>query len=132
VPPLSPCAAQSAKPDRAILATRLDSPSAKGALTSDLIKVIATFKERYPGIKRIELWPLPRPKAGTMCPDKNVWHDSPAPWDAAIREAAASDPATVRVGPIIEILCAMFKDGLRLEADGAATVAKAYAELYGP
>jgi hypothetical protein len=127
----SPCADRPESPDRVIIFLVDWSLSDAAAWEAPLDHLITTFRQKFPEARRLELQTMIRGPRNKSCGDPRSVVEPFV--DRALREAAATRPELVRVGPVIMApSCDVFESGgphftVSGRSDVAIAVARAYA-----
>ncbi len=127
-PVMSPCQQGSAAPDRVVLFAANWKLTSEQEWTAVLTRLVATLEQRYPQLKRLELYTVLRGPKNESCGDPKSVVDPMI--DAAIAAVAKGKPALVHAGPKLEAKdCSVFeKGGPHLTEEGRKLVAQQLAE----
>jgi hypothetical protein len=129
LPPVSPCATRSNDPDRVLFTAVNWQYKTTDEWSGALTKVVETLRQKYPGLRRIELLTMLRGPGNQSCGD---YRTVVQPYvDEAAARVAAARPDLVRVGPKVEATCDLFtKGGPHFTEPGMAGVARIYRTHY--
>jgi hypothetical protein len=130
-PVVSPCAKNSDKPDRVILTTVNWEYATTEEWVATITKAVKTLKDKWPGVKRIELLTIMRGPGNKTCGNDKMTVVQPI-LDEAQTKVAAAFPKLVTVGPKFEApSCEVFtKGGPHYTPEGMAKAANVYASHY--
>jgi hypothetical protein len=130
-PVVSPCAERSNDPDRVVFTGVNWKFKTVDEWTAALTKAVQVLKDRYKGLRRIELLTMLRAPGNKTC-GNDMSVVNPA-IDEAIAKVTAAHPDLVKPGPKIETpTCDVFtKGGPHYTPEGFTAVAKLYAAHYG-
>jgi len=131
-PIMSPCAAQSATPDRVVFLPFSLTLNTLDVWQMQLTKLVETIKGKFPGVRRIEIMTTLRSPGNMLCPnDKDPGTVVPAYVDQAIQAVADQSAGLVTVGPKIEVKdCTWWGGGTDLTGAGNAGVGQLVADYY--
>jgi hypothetical protein len=124
--PQSPCAQRSDDPDRVIFTGVQWEYKTREAWQEKLSAVVGVIRQKYPGVRRIDLLTMLRGPANHTCGnDMTVVHPFV---DEAVAAVAASFPGLVFAGPKVETSsCDVFtKGGPHFTGAGMAAAARLY------
>jgi hypothetical protein len=129
---MSPCATQSATPDRIVFLPFSLTLNTLDVWQMQLTKLVDTIKGKFPGVRRIEIMTTLRSPGNMLCPnDKDPGTVVPAYVDQAIQAVADQSGGLVTVGPKIEVKdCAWWGGGTDLTGAGNAGVGQLVADYY--
>jgi hypothetical protein len=126
VAPQSPCAQRSKSPDHVIFTGVNWTFTTRAQWEEKFTAVVATLKQKYPGLKRIDLLTMLRGPKNQTCGDPKT---VVAPYiDEAIAAVVAKNPALVFAAPKVEVAtCEVFtKGGPHYPPEKMPAVAKLY------
>jgi hypothetical protein len=129
IPPVSPCAARAGDPDRVLFTAVNWEYKTADEWAAALEKVVGTLRQKYPGLRRIELLTMLRGPGNATCGDPR---SVVQPFvDEAVTRVASAHPDIVRVGPKLEAPCDLFlKGGPHFVAAAMPAVARIYRAHY--
>ncbi|HXI54601.1 MAG TPA: hypothetical protein VNO55_00965, partial [Polyangia bacterium] len=131
-PIASACAAQSTTPDRVIFLPFSLTLMTMEDWHAQLTKLVDTMKQKFVGVRRIELLSTLRSPGNMLCPnDKDPGTIVPGYVDQAIAAVAAESGGLVTVGPKIELPdCSWWAGGTDLTGAGNTGVGQLMAAYY--
>jgi len=131
-PIMSPCATQSATPDRVVFLPFSLTLNTLDVWQMQLTKLVDTIKGKFPGVRRIEIMTTLRSPGNMLCAnDKDPGTVVPPYVDQAIQAVADQSGGLVTVGPKIEVKdCAWWGGGTDLTGAGNAGVGQLVADYY--
>jgi hypothetical protein len=129
---ITPCATQSATPDRVVFLPFSLTLNTLDAWQMQLTKLVETIKGKFPGVKRIEIMTTLRSPGNMLCAnDKDPGTVVPAYVDQAIQTLADQSGGLVTVGPKIAVKdCTWWGGGTDLTGAGNAGVGQLVADYY--
>ena len=131
--PTSPCAMNSKTPDRIIFIGLKFEWTDKKMWLDALTAVVKNLKDKYPGVKRIELGSFVRGPGNKPCSSRPAYRSTiHASQDDAIAEVVATDPVLLRASPKFEVTACSDFSGNPPHFSGAGTknVAKIVGDYY--
>ena len=130
--PTSPCASKT--PDRVIFVGLRFEWTSTEQWTTALTGVVKNIKDKFPGVKRIELATFVRAPGNKPCPQRAAEQSTIHPSaDEAIAKVVATDPVLLRASPKFEApSCSDFSGNPpHFTAAGGKKVAMIIAQHYG-
>jgi hypothetical protein len=140
----SPCAQNSATPDRVVFLAIDWVLDTEEEWITGLNDCVVNIKAKYPSAQRIEIVTLTRCPDNGMCNENAAYGDPGAndsaalqdcyvpPYvDSAIQKVVAADPGILAIGPELEMAeCRVPPDGAHMTGEGNAQAATDYATYY--
>ena len=129
----SPCAMNSKTPDRIIFIGLKFEWTDKKLWVDALTAVVKNLKDKFPGVKRIELGSFVRGPGNKPCSSRPAYRSTIHPsQDDAIAEVVATDPVLLRASPKFEVsACSDFSGNPpHFSGGGAKTVAGIVGKYY--
>jgi hypothetical protein len=131
--PTSACATNSKTPDRIIFIGLRFEWTDKAQWVQALTSVVKNLKDKYPGVKRIELGSFVRGPGNKPCGNAPAYRSTIHPsQDQAIDEVVATDPKLLRASPHFEVTaCSDFSGNPpHFAGNGGKNVAKVVGDYY--